>query len=92
MGYKGLPPCFATYTYYEGRGINLDFDLYLPTSYSKTSYSEESEPVQVLRPTIVYFHGGGLTVGDKTSWFPHWMHGLWPVFILFIQNDSIFIL
>ncbi|KAJ6584036.1 Alpha/Beta hydrolase protein [Mycena vulgaris] len=24
-------------------------------------------------PTVVYFHGGGLTVGNRTSWFPTWM-------------------
>ncbi|KAJ7451689.1 alpha/beta-hydrolase [Mycena latifolia] len=24
-------------------------------------------------PAVVYFHGGGLTVGNRTSWFPNWM-------------------
>ncbi|KAJ7143545.1 Alpha/Beta hydrolase protein [Mycena crocata] len=24
-------------------------------------------------PAVVYFHGGGLTVGNRTSWFPHWL-------------------
>ncbi|KAF7314633.1 MYND finger domain-like protein [Mycena kentingensis (nom. inval.)] len=24
-------------------------------------------------PAVVYFHGGGLTVGSRTSWFPEWL-------------------
>ncbi|KAJ7643800.1 alpha/beta-hydrolase [Roridomyces roridus] len=24
-------------------------------------------------PTVCYLHGGGLTVGNRTSWFPHWI-------------------
>ncbi|KAJ7079722.1 Alpha/Beta hydrolase protein [Mycena belliarum] len=24
-------------------------------------------------PAVVYFHGGGLTVGNRTSWFPNWL-------------------
>ena len=24
---------------------------------------------------ILYFHGGGLTVGNRRSYFPHWLHG-----------------
>jgi len=26
-------------------------------------------------PVLVYFHGGGLTVGDRASWFPEWLYG-----------------
>ncbi|KAI5836279.1 alpha/beta-hydrolase [Schizophyllum commune Tattone D] len=25
-------------------------------------------------PAAVYYHGGGLTVGDRSSWFPTWLH------------------
>ena len=25
---------------------------------------------------ILYFHGGGLTVGNRRSYFPHWLHGM----------------
>lgn len=24
-------------------------------------------------PVLIYFHGGGLTVGSKTGWFPEWL-------------------
>ncbi|KAI0040876.1 alpha/beta-hydrolase [Auriscalpium vulgare] len=41
--------------------VSLLIDIYLPDALS--------EPV----PAIVYFHGGGLTVGDRTSWFPTWI-------------------
>lgn len=27
-------------------------------------------------PAIVYFHGGGMTVGDRASWFPAWLRSL----------------
>ncbi|KAF8895633.1 Alpha/Beta hydrolase protein [Infundibulicybe gibba] len=30
-------------------------------------------PPVILFPVIVYFHGGGLTVGDRRSWLPHWL-------------------
>jgi acetyl esterase/lipase len=44
--------------------LDLHLDLYPPTSWL-------DQP----RPALVYFHGGGLTVGDRTSWFPQWLHG-----------------
>lgn len=25
-------------------------------------------------PVVLYFHGGGLTVGNRKSWFPMWLH------------------
>jgi len=34
-------------------------------------------PPRVVRaptvPAVVYFHGGGLTVGNRTSWSPEWL-------------------
>ncbi|KAF9223001.1 alpha/beta-hydrolase [Gyrodon lividus] len=41
-------------------------DLYLPDPNLFASASD-------LRPTIIYFHGGGLTVGTRQSWFPSWL-------------------
>lgn len=38
-------------------------DVFLPLSSSE-------EPLNV----ILYFHGGGLTVGNRKSYFPHWLH------------------
>jgi len=31
-------------------------------------------------PAVIYFHGGGLTVGNKESWFPTWLKS--PFFLL----------
>ena len=25
-------------------------------------------------PAVIYFHGGALTVGNRKSWFPTWLH------------------
>ncbi|KAI0037279.1 hypothetical protein FA95DRAFT_1614404 [Auriscalpium vulgare] len=44
--------------------LSLLIDIYLPDIEHLPS-----EPV----PAILYFHGGGLTVGDRTSWFPTWL-------------------
>ncbi|KAJ7213878.1 Alpha/Beta hydrolase protein, partial [Mycena pura] len=33
----------------------------------------ESQSPYPLLPAVVYFHGGGLTVGTRTSWFPTWL-------------------
>lgn len=47
--------------------IPIAFDLYLPASASVASGA-------LTLPTVVYFHGGGLAVGDQT-WIPQWLHG-----------------
>ncbi|KAH9841593.1 Alpha/Beta hydrolase protein [Rhodofomes roseus] len=74
----GRPGTMAryTYTYKTVDEIHLLMDVYLPrVSSSKsqqhaTQASPHGEP-----PIVIYFHGGGLTVGNKDSWFPHWLHG-----------------
>jgi acetyl esterase/lipase len=40
-------------------------------------YSPKLEPQSPYPrlPAVVYFHGGGLTVGNRTSWFPTWLKG-----------------
>ncbi|KAJ7069551.1 alpha/beta-hydrolase [Mycena amicta] len=39
-------------------------------------------------PAVVYFHGGGLTVGNRTSWFPTWLKDrLFAAGIVFISAD-----
>jgi len=40
----------------------LYVDVYSPTA-------ESDGPV----PAVVFFHGGGMTSGDRTSWFPTWL-------------------
>lgn len=53
----------------ETSGIPLRLDVYPP---NRTSTSG-GDGVGV--PAVVYFHGGGLLVGDRKSWFPEWLRG-----------------
>ena len=60
----------------QGSDLPLYLDIYRP-SWKKPD-SEESEPTidqssDFLVPAVVYFHGGGLTVGNRNSWFPNWL-------------------
>lgn len=60
-----LPTCITCP--YKENVLKIELDLYLPPL---------SQVSGCLLPCLVYFHGGGLTVGEKTSWFPFWIHGL----------------
>lgn len=62
-----LPTGF-TCPYRDIHGLKVELDLYLPPTNQEHSGR--------LLPSLVYFHGGGLTVGEKTSWFPFWVYGL----------------
>lgn len=40
-------------------------------------------------PALVFFHGGGLTVGTRKSWFAHWLHSEMRAFVLeFIHSHK----
>lgn len=52
----------ATLSYKKLGDLTLFIDVYPPTP-------ESDGPV----PALVYFHGGGMTAGDRTSWFPTWL-------------------
>ena len=59
-----------TVTFKKVDGLELALDVYPPQELG-------SKPV----PAVVYYHGGGLTVGDRSSWFPTWLHGSFTVFV-----------
>ncbi|KDQ25694.1 hypothetical protein PLEOSDRAFT_1045533 [Pleurotus ostreatus PC15] len=44
-------------------------DLYLP----EVHLSPEAQTRLPQIPAVIYFHGGGMTVGDRKSWFPLWL-------------------
>ncbi|KAF8229677.1 alpha/beta-hydrolase [Tricholoma matsutake] len=46
----------------------IQFDVYPPSSYPMSDLDKR------LIPAVIYFHGGGLTVGNRRSWFPKWLH------------------
>ncbi|KAI0246271.1 Alpha/Beta hydrolase protein [Lactifluus subvellereus] len=52
----------STVTYKQIGDLSLYIDVYPPTAHP-------DRPV----PALVFFHGGGMTVGNRTSWFPTWL-------------------
>lgn len=53
-----------SFSYKKVDDISLVLDVYGPNVVAK-------EKAKV--PALVYFHGGGLTVGNRNSWFPGWL-------------------
>ena len=57
-----------TVVYSKVDDLEIKLDGYIPTS----SFGK--------LPTVLFFHGGGLTCGDrKDLWFPHWLRGEHPL-------------
>jgi acetyl esterase/lipase len=54
----------ATFPYKQLGDLTLYIDVYPPTT-----AIDSSGPV----PAVVFFHGGGMTAGDRTSWLPKWL-------------------
>lgn len=55
------------FTYKRVQCTHLLLDVYPPVIGTRTKETTEY-------PMIIYFHGGGLTVGNRESWFPRWLH------------------
>ncbi|KAG1735186.1 Alpha/Beta hydrolase protein [Suillus lakei] len=74
-----------TFAYKEVDGIRVLLDVYLPPDDVDQQFIQQ---VIQYHPAVVYFHGGGLAVGNRRSWFPTWLksrlsaHG-----IIFISAD-----
>lgn len=64
-----VKPLTLTYKVYKDLPIQLD--VYPPLFAQHVS--DVSNTNQTPVPAVVYFHGGGLTVGNRQSWFPRWM-------------------
>ncbi|KAJ7274197.1 Alpha/Beta hydrolase protein [Mycena rebaudengoi] len=56
-----------TVCYKRVADISIYLDVYPPKARPQTQ-----GPFPRL-PTVLYFHGGGLTVGNRKSWFPTWL-------------------
>ncbi|OBZ71192.1 hypothetical protein A0H81_08412 [Grifola frondosa] len=61
-----------TFAYKRVQDTAIHLDLYPPCLPDNTNVLKPCEPALV--PAVVYFHGGGLTVGNRRSWFPSWLH------------------
>jgi acetyl esterase/lipase len=71
FAYKTVPASNFT----SGGGpsdVPLYLDVYPPDSHLNGTSASEDDGIGV--PAVVYFHGGGLLVGDRKSWFPEWLH------------------
>ena len=44
-------------------GLPIHIDVYPP-----------AVPTTSAIPAVIYYHGGALTVGNRGSWFPAWLH------------------
>lgn len=57
---------FLNITYKKIKEVDITLDVYPPNL-----SGNPQTPKRV--PALVYFHGGGLTVGSTQSWFPTWL-------------------
>lgn len=53
-------------------GIPILLDVYLPPLQA----TQGGDAKEVLLPFIIYFHAGGLSFGNKKSYFPTWLYSL----------------
>lgn len=59
----------------RGSDLPLHLDLYHPLwkkSNPELTMNARSDQ-DLLVPAVVYFHAGGLTVGNRNSWLPNWL-------------------
>lgn len=67
---------FHTLVYKRVDGLEISLDLYPPSNNTSRAV-----------PLFVYFHGGGLTVGNKASYLPLWLLGM--LFATALRLDSL---
>jgi acetyl esterase/lipase len=60
----------VTLVYKQLANAPFHLDVYPPSSLFASNLDKH------LIPAVIYFHGGGLTVGNRQSWFPAWLHGM----------------
>lgn len=65
-----------TFTYKTLGEVAIQLHLYPPSI-----LDAESGDAFRLSPAVVYFHGGGLTVGTAKSWFPKWLKGALAIYL-----------
>jgi len=63
----------TTLAYKQLGDLTLYIDVYPPKT---------NDPA----PAVVFFHGGGMTAGDRTSWFPTWLYSPPFFFTCYLQT------
>jgi hypothetical protein len=67
-----------TLSYKEHDGVNISLDAYPPSYPSQDQGSSDRVHADSERvPALVFFHGGGLTAGNRLSWFPEWLRSVY---------------
>ena len=70
---ESLEPLSLVYKSVLDQPIHVD--IYPPPPpVPSGQHSEDSFANPTRLPAVVYFHGGALTVGNRRSWFPKWLH------------------
>ena len=65
-----------TLAYKIVQGEPIFIDIYPPSlthNYKVNAANPNGDEDLAIVPAVLYFHGGGLTVGNRKSWFPQWM-------------------
>ena len=57
----------------QGSDLPLHLDIHHPSWKNPDPELTADHCSDFLVPAVVYFHGGGLTVGNRNSWFPNWL-------------------
>ncbi|KAG6810800.1 hypothetical protein H0H92_010278 [Tricholoma furcatifolium] len=72
MDLASLPPHGQTFTYkqvlFSAGSLDIQLDVYPPT-FTPTNHAAKAQI-----PVVIYFHGGGLCIGNRQIWFPTWLH------------------
>jgi acetyl esterase/lipase len=67
-----------TFAYKTVEGAQIHLDIYSPSfahhDNGDPNGNANSNAGPATVPLVLYFHGGGLTVGNRKSWFPMWLH------------------
>ncbi|KAF8810216.1 alpha/beta-hydrolase [Phlegmacium glaucopus] len=58
----------------QSSDLPLFLDIYHPLwKESNSELNTHGDRSELLVPAVIYFHGGGLTVGNRNSWLPNWL-------------------
>ena len=76
-GHTATDPLSYTFVFKRVGGVALSLDLYPPILPIASNTGSVTKPDMQAFETdvaaLIYFHGGGLTVGNRDSWLGAWV-------------------